>query len=90
MNIKQILQRKSELESLISVIDNHMARAGAGGTITVSVDGFYSVHISVSEADTILSGKRTLYLQELGKINRAIDMMEKMAESMFAEGTDGL
>lgn len=85
MNIKQILQRKSELESLISVIDNHMTRAGAGGTITVSVDGFYSVHISASEADTILSGKRALYLQELGKINRALDVMEKMAESMLSD-----
>lgn len=90
MNIKQILQRKAELESFINVIDNHMARAGAGGTITVSVDGFYSVHISASEADSILSGKRASHLQELGRINRALDAMEKVAESMLTGGPDEL
>lgn len=84
MNIKEILQRKAELESLINVIDNHMTRVEAGGAVVVSVDGFHSVRISASEADSILSGKRASYLQELGRINQAVDAMEKMAESMLA------
>lgn len=85
MNIKEILQRKSELESLINVIDNHMTRVEAGGAVIVSVDGFHSVRINASEVGTILNGKRALYLQELGKINQAIDAMERMAESMLSD-----
>ena len=90
MNIKEILQRKSELESLINVIDNHMTRVEAGGAVIVSVDGFHSVRIDASEVGTILGSKRALYLQELGKINQAIDAMEKMAESILAGGPDEL
>lgn len=90
MNIKEILQRKSELESLINVIDNHMTRVEAGGAVIVSVDGFHSVRISASEADTILSGKRASYLQELDRVNRAVDAMEKMAESILTGAPDEL
>lgn len=90
MNIKEILQRKSELESLINVIDSHMTRVEAGGAIIVSVDGFHSVRINASEVGTILNGKRALHLQELGRINRALDAMEKVAESILAGGPDEL
>lgn len=90
MNIKEILSKKSELETAIHTIDNHLARAGARGSSTMSIDGYYPISISVSEAETILAAKRERHQAELDRIDKIIDAMEKMAESMLTEGTDGL
>lgn len=83
--IKEILSRKSKLESDIDTIDNHMARAEARGFTTMSSDGYYPISISVAEAGAILSARREQCKSELDKINEVIDAMEEMAESMLTD-----
>lgn len=90
MNIKEILSKKSELETAIHTIDNHLARAEARGSSTISIDGYYPISISVPEVDTILVARRERHQAELDRIDKVINAMEKVAESMLAEGTDGL
>nr|DAH56232.1 MAG TPA: hypothetical protein [Caudoviricetes sp.] len=83
--IKEILSRKSKLESDIDTIDNHMARAEARGFTTMSIDGYYPISISVAEAESILIARRERYKSELDKINEVIGAMEEMAESMLTD-----
>lgn len=83
--IKEILSRKSKLESDIDTIDNHMARAEARGFTAISSDGYYPISISAAEAGTILAARRERYKSELDKINEVIDAMEEMAESMLTD-----